>query len=142
MVFNLALLNESVRQNLNQIGFDHYDDQTLYNDLKAAYDFIVILADRYAVDLTALRESSLKRCVINLATFYGYRTYTRLAERIDGTLPETAALTVMYDQNNARVCLETLLGIKLDDDLSPIESSAYVPCSAEVGSSILDYEYD
>lgn len=139
MTINLYLLNDAVRDELNQIGFDHLDDKPLSRSLEAAYDDIVMIADYGDIDLTAIRESSLERCIIKLATFYAYRMYTRLAERESGTMPETAPLNVSYDSKLAKTCLETLLGVPLDEDLSPIKNS-YKPCGVTLGYSTLEYD--
>jgi hypothetical protein len=119
MAINLSHLIFRVTRKLNDIGIEHYDPKLTFEDLTEAYNFIVQLSDYFVVNLADLREESVKQCLVNLAVYYGYRTYTRLAERNLGTMPESSSLQVAYDQNTARTCLEYLFGVRLNDDLSP-----------------------
>lgn len=143
MAINLSHLIFNVTRGLNDIGIEHYDPKLVYEDLSKAYDHIVMLSDYTTIDLNDLRESSLKRCLINLAIFYGYRTYTRLAERNLGTMPESSGLQITYDQDTARVCLELLFQIQLNVDLSPIDLNIVRnPFAISLGPSILTDEND
>lgn len=121
MAINLSHLIFRVTRKLNDIGIEHYDPKLTFEDLTEAYNFIVQLCDYTATVLTDLREESVKQCIVNLAVYYGYRTYTRLAERNLGTMPESSPLQVSYDQSTARTCLEYLFGIRLNEDLSPTD---------------------
>jgi hypothetical protein len=139
MAINLAYLIFEVRGNLNDIDIVHYDDKLVFKDLTAAYDHFVMLSDYTLVDMNNMREESLKRCLINLATFYGYRNATRLVSTNPGAGPEGTSLNVLYDQNRAKACMELLFGVKLDEDLVPVlMERKNIPTVGTIGPSILD----
>jgi len=138
MTINLSHLIFRVTRKLNDIGIEHYDPKLTFEDLTESYNFIIQLCDYNGVTLTDLREESVKQCLVNLAVYYGYRTYTRLAERNLGTMPESSSLQVAYDLNTAKTCLEYLFGTKLNDDLSPQDlSDPRNPIGVTLGPSVL-----
>jgi len=138
MAINLSHLIFRVTRKLNDIGIEHYDPKLTFEDLTEAYNFIVQLSDYFVIDLASLREESVKQCLVNLAVYYGYRTYTRLAERNLGTMPESSSLQVAYDQTTARTCLEYLFGTKLNDDLSAADlDEQHNPIAMTLGPSTL-----
>lgn len=138
MAINLVHLIFRVTRKLNDIGIEHYDPKLTFEDLTEAYNLIVMLSDYTTLDLNSLREESVKQCIVNLAVYYGYRTYTKLAERGIGTLPESSPVTINYDQESARTCLQYLFGIKLNPDLSPADLDVVRnPVGMTLGPSIL-----
>ena len=139
MTINIAHIIFQVRKKINDLDIVNYDDKLVFNDLQEAYDYFVMLSDHLNIVLTDLREESLKRCLISLATFYGYRKSTRLVSTNPGAGTAGTSLNVIYDLNKAKTCIELLFGVKLDDDLIPItmERSMTPPIGA-IGPSILD----
>lgn len=112
-----------LRDKLNEIGIDHYDDRLAYRDLQSANDHINMIADQLDMDIddsVSFATYKVNRCLVNVATYNAYRTYTRLAERKDGTLPSASDLTIAYDVKDAKTCLTLLFGTPFNDELVPL----------------------
>ena len=140
---DLTILMFQVRDKLNGIGIDKYDDKFLYRDLQDAYDTIQMIADTLNVILEDYSETSLQRCVIKLGTYYGYRNYTRLAESQLSNEPTTSSLQVAYDTAECRRCLTYLFGVQFDENLIPVTMmESHKPTISRMGPSIADFGYD
>lgn len=140
-MIDLSTLIFRLRDKLNEIGIDHYDDKLAYRDLKDGYDAIRMIADAIEVDVETFATYKVERCTVMTATYYAYRTYSRLAERQLGTEPNTAAMQVNYDSTDAQQCLTLLFGVPITQDLIPeIILKEYTPIAGKLGPSIADYK--
>ena len=140
----LDTLIYKLRDKLNEIGIDQYDDRLAYRDLEDAWDTIQMIADMLVVDIddtTAFPTYKVERCIVRVGTYHAYRNYTRLAEKQIGALPQGAPLIVGYDVIDAKNCLTLLFGVTFDDELIPevINNNVNPVVAGQMGPSILDY---
>jgi len=141
----LDTLIYKLRDKLNEIGIDQYDDRLAYRDLEHAYDTLLMIGDMLEVDITdttAYPTYKVERCTITVGTYHAYRNYTRLAEKQIGALPQGAPLIVGYDVIDAKNCLTLLFGVTFTDELIPeiVEHNMNPVVAGSMGPSILDYE--
>lgn len=108
-----------VRNKLNQVNIAYIDDILIYQHLQEGYDHIRMICDVLGVLITEFEDYKIERCNINLAAFYAYRNYTKLAERQLNTEPTSAAIQVTYDQTDAQTCLTLLFGVPMTNELVP-----------------------
>jgi hypothetical protein len=144
VLMQLDKLIFKLRDKLNEIGIDQYDDRLAYRDLEDAYDTLQMIGDMLAVDITdytAFPTYKVERCTIRVATYHAYRNYTRLAERQLGALPQGAPITISYDTIDAQNCLTLLFGVTFNEELIPeiIQINVNPVTSGSMGPSILDY---
>lgn len=128
-----------LRDKLNELGIDQYDDRLAYRDLEDAWDTIQMIGDYLTVDVTdatAYPTYKVERCVIRVATYHAYRNYTRLAERQLGALPQGSPMTVNYDVIDAQNCLSLLFGVAITEDMLP-ELHNVNPVKTSLGPSII-----
>lgn len=126
---------------LNGIGVDQYDPKIAYRDLEDSWDTIQLIGDYLNIDITdytAYPTSRVERCVIKLATYNAYRTYTRLSERQIGALPQGAPTVIAYDVIDAKSCLSMLFGVQITDELLPVVNEQNPVVSGSYGTSSLD----
>ena len=129
-----------VRDKLNDIGPDKYDDKLVYRDLQDAYDNILMIASILEVNIDDYAEYAVERCIIKLGTYNGYRNYTRLAEQQLGNEPTSSSLQFAYDTAEVRRCLTYLFGVQFDEELIPITiNDHHLPRITKMGPSIADY---
>jgi hypothetical protein len=131
-----------LRDKLNEIGIDQYDHRLAYRDLEDAYDTIKMIGDTLEVDVTEFPTYKVERCVVRVATYHAYRTYTKLAERQIGALPQSSPQITAYDVIDAQNCLSLLFGITFNEQLVPeiLVNNRNPVVSGSVGSSMLDEE--
>lgn len=141
-MIDLHTLIFKLRDKLNDIGIDHYDDRLCYRDLQDAYDTIKMAADFLDLDIedtTSFASYKVERCTIRVATYYGYKNYTKLAERQLSTEPQTSPIQIMYDINDAINCLTLLFGTPFNEQLLPeVINIVSRPVTSAVGNSWLD----
>ena len=134
-----------LRDKLNEIGIDQYDDRLAYRDLEHAWETIQMIGDMLEVDLTdttAFPTYKTERCTVTVGTYHAYRNYTRLAEKQLGALPQGSPLIIGYDVVDAKGCLTLLFGTTFTDELIPevLEHNYNPVVAGQLGTSILDYE--
>ena len=113
MAIDLPSLIFDVRGNLSDIPVDYTSDSQLYSDLKAARDFVSMVA---CPDVT---EDKLTICIVRLATYYSYVNYTSLAERNLGTVPNVATSVRVNSLRTIAVSfLQQVACVPLSDDLT------------------------
>lgn len=132
-----------LRDKLNEIGIDQYDDRLAYRDLEHAFETIQMIGDMLEVDITdttAYPTYKVERCTVTVGTYHAYRNYTRLAEKQIGALPQGAPLIVGYDVIDAKGCLTLLFGTTFTDELIPeiIERNYNPVVSGQMGPTILE----
>ena len=115
------LLIFRLRDKLNEIGIDHYDDKLAHRDLHDALDTIRMIADSIGDDLETFASYKIENCTVHVATYYAYRVYTKLAERQLATEPTSAAIQIQYDSSDARRCLTLLFGTPFTPELIPTD---------------------
>lgn len=112
-----------LRDKLNEIGIDEYDDKLAYRDLEDAYETISMIATVLESDVADYPTTGVERCVIRLGTYNAYRNYTRLAEKQLGALPQGSPIIISYDILDVKNCLSLLFGNAFTDELVPVSLS-------------------
>ncbi|HOJ96113.1 MAG TPA: hypothetical protein PK024_04645 [Methanospirillum sp.] len=119
MAIQFSSLIFKVRNALAQIDITRIDDIIIYECIQEGYDTIRMIADMLNIDIETIQQYKVERCTVQLAKYFAYRNYTKLAERLEGTEPQTSALQVSYDQSDAKQCLSLLFGCPFTDELIP-----------------------
>jgi len=138
MAIRFNALIFKVRNALAQVDITRIDDIIIYENIKEGYDTIRMISDLLNIDINTLAEYKVERCTVQLAKYFSYRNYTKMAERLEGTEPTTSPLHVNYDQSDARNCLSLLFGCPFTEDLTPnIATMNTLPTSGTMTTSDL-----
>ena len=132
---DLSHLISRVRARLSDVPIDWDDDSLIYLDLKDAYEFVNM------VSMDGVADSYKENCIVNLAAFYNYLTYTSMAERRMGEMPTTSLIKLDALRSKAKSCLSLISKYPLLDDLSvDLEALNATPVAGSLVSSIIaDY---
>jgi len=138
MTIDLSIFIDDVIDGLGDIAQEFLDDRLILKDLNKAYKFIYLIAKQHYKDQMDLDNvDEIEGCLVNLALYYSYRTWTMTASIRDATMPETSAVQLNYLMEDARNCLSWISAVPLDENLQPKEISFSV-VSAIRGPTALD----
>lgn len=130
MTILIEPLIDEVRDNLASITYEMIDDNTIKTALKDSYGYIQMV-----VDEAMQKESSVKNCLVRLATHKSYLYYTMFAETKDGTIPESSALILSNLHMMAYACLSLIASVPLNEDFSLKEDNYPTPIGASLTTS-------
>jgi hypothetical protein len=109
---DLTLLFDKVRNNLADVPEEMLKTATIYDSLKQS-NLMCSQLIQYGTDL-----EYQKQCMVALATMFAYQSYTALAARKLGNVPETAAITLSKYQSIARALIHPVADTPLRPDLT------------------------
>lgn len=109
----LSTLIDRVRNNLADVPEEMLNTIIVYESLKRANTVISKLVMADAADLPYQKE-----CIVALATLYSYQSYTALAARRLGNVPESAEATKATYQAIARSLIHPVADTPLKADLT------------------------
>lgn len=103
-----------VRMNINNMPKALVDDEIIYNDLKAAMEYVDLV--KYT---EVLPTSNLYiRSVVKLASYYSYVNYTSRTETNDGSIPPEMFVKMETLRLIAYTFLQHITQYKLNPDLT------------------------
>jgi len=131
----LTLLIDRVRNNLADVPEEMLESVVVYESLKRANQLVSQLV---MADLTT--PAYQRECIIAVGSLYAYQSYTALAARRLGNVPESAAATMANLQAVARALMHPVGDTPIKPDLTQNDEwiSTLKPCVAIKGNSTLD----
>lgn len=107
-----------VRRELSDVPEDYMTDIQVFQGIEQAYQLVTKLVD------TDTDDTYRAHCIVMLAAYYAYLSYTSLAETMLGTLPVSAAVRLRDIRKKAYVFISMVSSYNLDNDFNIIESKS------------------
>lgn len=112
MTVDLTVIRPKVRLELSDLPSDYASDSLVDQQIGEADTFLS------AIRGDSVADSDYDLCVISLGSYFTYLSYTALSEAQLGQLPPTAAVRLRELKQKARIFINALFDVDVDESLN------------------------
>jgi hypothetical protein len=112
MTVDLTIVRPKVRLELSDIPTDYASDSLIDQQIGEADIFLA------AIRGDSVEDVSYELCIVSLSSFFVYLSYTALSEAQLGQLPPTSAVRLRELKQKARIFINALFDVDVDESLN------------------------